>query len=137
MWNKRKDYSNSIIIRAIKNAGGIIETASRSLGIDRKTLSTWIKKDAELQEALRETKMVIDDAVESVLLHHAIKEKNLAAAIFYLKTRGRNRGYGANSGWSPESQLEDFDPALDGQSQGAINVNVNFHDYSQKSIGGE
>lgn len=62
------------------------------MGITRATLYTWIDNDKELSEAKEEIdESMIDDA-EGVI-HKLIREENVTALIFYLKTKAKHRGY--------------------------------------------
>jgi len=69
-----------------------VSTACEKVGVDRKTHYNWLKDDPEYKEAVRAIEERTIDFAESHL-HALIKDKNPAATIFFLKTKGKNRGY--------------------------------------------
>lgn len=74
-------------------SGGVIAVAAQKLGIARRTLYSWITEDTDLQEALREIRDEVLDLAEGQLLN-AIREGSERSIHFYLRTVGRERGYG-------------------------------------------
>ena len=78
--------------KALLEAGGIQAAAARALGVTRQAISLRVKESPQLQaiceEALEELK---DDAETS--LRNLIRDKELGAICFFLKTRGKDRGY--------------------------------------------
>lgn len=69
-----------------------IRQTCKALKIDRNTFMAWRKKFPELNSMLCEIEEGMLDFGESKLLA-AINEGNLTAIIFYLKTKGKHRGY--------------------------------------------
>ena len=59
--------------------------------ISRQTYYRWLK-DEKFSQLANDLKEVETDGVESAL-HKLINAGNPAAIIFYLKTKGKNRGY--------------------------------------------
>lgn len=80
------------MLRALENSLGVVTTACKSVNINRTTHYRWIKEDAKYAEAVREIEEVAIDFAESNL-HKQIQEGNTSATIFYLKTKGKRRGY--------------------------------------------
>jgi hypothetical protein len=80
------------LLDALERSLGIVSTACEKVGVDRKTHYNWLKDDAEYKEAVRAIEERTIDFAESHL-HALIKDKNPAATIFFLKTKGKNRGY--------------------------------------------
>jgi len=76
----------------LKNSYGIVSTACSKVGISRYCFYDWCKKDVEFKKKVEEINESIVDVVEAYLLS-LIKDKNPTAIIFFLKTRGRARGY--------------------------------------------
>lgn len=74
-----------------KKAGNVSATCA-ALGIDRNTFTAWRRKFPELNSLLTEVDESLIDFSENKLIE-CINERNLTAIIFYLKTKGRNRGY--------------------------------------------
>jgi len=80
------------LLDALERSLGIVSTACEKVGVDRKTHYNWMKDDPEYKEAVRAIEERTIDFAESHL-HALIKDKNPAATIFFLKTKGKNRGY--------------------------------------------
>jgi len=60
--------------------------------IHHKTYYRWLKNCPEFAEAVTNAKESLLDFAENSLMAH-ITKKNLTATIFYLKTKGKDRGY--------------------------------------------
>lgn len=80
------------MLEALERSLGIVSTAAGKAGIHRATHYKWLKEDAEYQKAVQLVNERTLDFVESHL-HTLITELNPAAIIFYLKTKGKARGY--------------------------------------------
>jgi hypothetical protein len=80
------------MLDALERSLGIVSTACEKAGISRQTHYNWLKDDPEYKEAVRAIEERTIDFAESHL-HALIKDKNPAATIFFLKTKGKNRGY--------------------------------------------
>jgi len=74
-----------------ENAGNISASCS-SVNISRSTYDNYLSKDPVFRQAIEEVMQFQIDIVESMLLRR-IREGDTAAIIFYLKTKGRDRGY--------------------------------------------
>ncbi len=88
-WRK---YGKAKIKAAIKGSGGFKTRIASNLGCSRTTLNKYIDELPELQEWLDDEDCLLGDVAESKL-HGEIKEGNLTAIIFYLKTKQQKRGY--------------------------------------------
>lgn len=75
-----------------KQGRGIISYACEKTGISRATYYNWINSDDEFKAACEDVDEAVIDVVESKLLSQ-INDDNLTAIIFYLKTKGKKRGY--------------------------------------------
>ena len=79
-------------LKALVDTGGNITAACMKTGIkSRQTVYGWMKNEAFKAEveAINEASL---DYVESKLMT-AIQNDNITAIIFYLKTKGKKRGY--------------------------------------------
>ena len=85
-------YSDEDIIAVLNSAGGIISTAAKKLGCARQTIYNRIESSKTVATAREEIDASNIDLAEDQLLT-AIKEGHLTAVIFYLKTKGKHRGY--------------------------------------------
>ena len=80
------------MLDALEKSLGIVTTASKATDIPRSVHYEWIQKDAEYREAVEALADMTLDFAESQL-HRQIKDGNTTATIFYLKTKGKKRGY--------------------------------------------
>jgi hypothetical protein len=80
------------MVEALEKALGIVTQACKVVGIARVTHYRWMKDDDEYRGAVENLGDVALDFAESKL-HKLIDQGNPAATIFYLKTKGKNRGY--------------------------------------------
>jgi hypothetical protein len=62
------------------------------LGVDRHTVSEYIKRDPALAAAVQDEIEGTLDKVESVFINACLK-KDIQACMFYLRTKGKSRGY--------------------------------------------
>jgi len=81
-----------LIRGAIPGSGGIKTLIAKRAGISRTTLDQYLSKHADLEKLFEEESESALDAAESQLLR-AIQRENLTAIIFFLKTKGKKRGY--------------------------------------------
>lgn len=86
-WLKIEEIEAALI-----KSKGIMTAAGESLGVSRSTVSERVRRSERLQKVIDNQRKVVGDFAESKLYTH-IKEGNLTAIIFYLKTLGRDRGY--------------------------------------------
>lgn len=69
----------------------MVTTACKSIGLARSTFYEWLKDDS-FKQAVNEIQEVAIDFAESQL-HKQIADGNTSATIFYLKTKGKKRGF--------------------------------------------
>lgn len=86
------DKKQKKLLKHLKEGHGIISYACLKAGVSRQTFYNWKKEDEEFAKAVEDIDEEIIDVVESKLLSQ-INDNNLTAIIFYLKTKGRKRGY--------------------------------------------
>jgi len=85
------DAQKKAMIQALEKSLGIVTSACKVVGIARQTHYNWME-DEEYKAAVEELGDVALDFAESKL-HKLIDSGNPAATIFYLKTKGKERGY--------------------------------------------
>jgi len=81
-----------LMIEALQKQLGVVTAAVKDVGIARRTHYDWINDDPEYREAVENLPEFVLDFAENALFK-LIQEKNVAATIFFLKTKGRSRGY--------------------------------------------
>lgn len=80
------------MLDALEKSLGVVTAACKAAGIGRTTHYLWMQEDAEYRAAVEGLSDVALDFAESQL-HKQIKEGNSTATIFFLKTKGKKRGY--------------------------------------------
>lgn len=80
------------LIDAMEQSLGVVTAACKMVGISRVTYYDYYNNDPEFKKAIDELQNVALDFAESQL-HKQIREGSTSATIFYLKTKGKNRGY--------------------------------------------
>lgn len=80
------------MIKALEKSLGIVTTAAKNVGIDRSTHYLWLQQDELYKEQVESISDMALDFAESKL-HQQIGEGAIPSTIFYLKTKGRRRGY--------------------------------------------
>ena len=80
------------MLSALESSLGVVTTACKKTGIPRSTFYKWLKEDEEFAEKVKDIENVSLDFAESKLFEQ-MSENNTSATIFYLKTKGRKRGY--------------------------------------------
>ena len=85
-------HTKKALIDALEKSLGVVTTACKIVGIDRTTFYRYLKDDQDFAKKVQEIENVTLDFVESQL-HKQIKENSTAATIFFLKTKGKKRGY--------------------------------------------
>jgi len=87
-----KEDRKEMFIDNLKASGGIICVACESTGINRSTYYRWRESDKEFADAVDEVMDAQVDFVESKLME-LINAHDTTATIFYLKTKGKKRGW--------------------------------------------
>jgi hypothetical protein len=86
------DIHKKAMLDALEKSLGIVTTACKSVGISRQTHYRWMDEDAEYKETVASISDMALDFAESQL-QKRMKDGSDAAIIFYLKTKGKRRGY--------------------------------------------
>ena len=93
------------MIKALTKSLGIVSTACKEVGIDRSTHYGWLKDDPIYKQSVEDISESAIDFAESKLFEkmNGVKvkrgdnvyknEPSDTALIFYLKTKGKSRGY--------------------------------------------
>ena len=89
--NKTNENKKSFLALLEKNMGNVTEAAKKAK-ISRWTHYNWYKEDKEYKKNVDEIQESLIDRVESQL-YSLIDKGNVTAVIFFLKTKGKSRGY--------------------------------------------
>ena len=88
----KQKYTPKQIQEAITLSSGFLTQAAKNLGCTYQTINNYLTRFPELKETIIfEREKVLDFAESQLILK--IKEGDLTAIIFYLKTQGKQRGY--------------------------------------------
>lgn len=87
MTRKMKEF-----LEAYDRSLGNVSTACRAVGITRRTFYNWKNGNEVFRQSIEELDAYNLDFAETMLMKH-IREGDTTSLIFYLKTKGRERGY--------------------------------------------
>ena len=116
--NKSRHIKKEAMLQALENSLGVVTVACKQSDTPRSTYYKWLKKDEQFAKDVKEIENIALDFAESQL-HTQMKDGNTSATIFYLKTKGKRRGYIERS----ELDLTSGDEPI------KINVNINGTEY--------
>jgi len=106
------------VLKALESSLGVVTVACKSADVPRSTYYKWLKEDEEFAKAVKDIENIALDFGESQL-HKQIGDGNTSATIFFLKTKGKRRGYVERS----ELDLSSGDEPI------KINVNIKGVEY--------
>jgi hypothetical protein len=89
--NKTEQHKKAII-EALEMSLGVVTTACKKVGVGRTTFYGWLKDDDIFAQEVEDIQNIALDFVESKLFEN-IKQGKTAEMIFYLKSKGKKRGY--------------------------------------------
>lgn len=87
-----KKKNKEILLTTLKSNLGIIGPAVKAASISRETFNVYYNEDLDFQQKVNEIREDAIDYVEGQLFNQ-IKQGAAAQTIFYLKTKGKSRGY--------------------------------------------
>ena len=116
--DKSRHIKKESILEALEKSLGVVTMACKSADVPRSTYYKWLKEDEEFSKAVKDIENIALDFGESQL-HKQIGDGNTSATIFFLKTKGKKRGYIERS----ELDLTSGDEPI------KINVNIKGIEY--------
>jgi hypothetical protein len=90
--DKSRHIKKESLLKALEQSLGVVTVACKKTDTPRSTYYKWLKEDAEFREQVNQIENVALDFAESQL-HQQIADNSTPATIFYLKTKGKKRGY--------------------------------------------
>ena len=87
-----KNYDITTIKKAIKGSAGLYTQIAKKLGCEWHTAKTYVNMHEETKEMFDNEEQKILDLAENKLIEN-INDNDNTAIIFYLKTKGKQRGY--------------------------------------------
>jgi hypothetical protein len=88
----KKDSNKKRMITALEDSLGIVTTAAKAANISRSQHYVWLNEDEDYAKDVKSAEEMALDMAESSL-HGQIKEGVPSSTIFYMKTKGKKRGY--------------------------------------------
>lgn len=84
--------NKAAMLKALEQTLGVVTPALKSTGVGRATFYGWLKTDQKFNDAVNSMPEIAIDFAESHL-HKQIKDGVPSSTIFFLKTKGKRRGY--------------------------------------------
>ena len=103
--NKQNSTLKKAMLEALEKSMGVVSTAAKIAGINRSTHYDWLNNDPEYAKQVKDIENVAIDFAESKMFKNIEKGKE-ASIFFYLKTRGKQRGYVERQEIQHEGKLE-------------------------------
>ena len=94
-------------LKALENSLGIVSHAAKLCGLSMETHRQYKRNDPGYKRAVEDIEEMVLDYGESKLLE-LINDKNPAAVIFFLKTKGKKRGYIEQPGYEVPPDESEF-----------------------------
>jgi len=88
----KSDILKKALIEAMVKTLGIVTSACEKCNCSRETFYKYYKEDKEFKKQIDDVSNIALDFAESKL-HKLIQNENPTGIIFYLKTKGKSRGY--------------------------------------------
>lgn len=90
--SEQTEHNKRALLNALEKSLGVVTTACKQTGLSRTQFYEWLKTDEEFRKQVDDIQNVALDFAESQL-HKQIGDGSTSATIFYLKTKGKGRGY--------------------------------------------
>ena len=90
--DKSRHIKKEAMLQALENSLGVVTVACKQSDTPRSTYYKWLKEDEQFAKDVKEIENIALDFAESQL-HTQMKDGSTSATIFYLKTKGKKRGY--------------------------------------------
>ena len=90
--NKNRHIKKEAMLSALEKSLGVVTVACKQADIHRSTYYKWLNEDEDFAKAVKDIENIALDFGESQL-HKQIGDGNTSATIFFLKTKGKKRGY--------------------------------------------
>jgi hypothetical protein len=90
---EKTDTNKKKFLECLESCLGVVSVACKKSKVGRSTVYEWFDEDKNFEKEFKyiRDELSVDFAESS--LYQQIESNNTTATIFYLKTRGRHRGY--------------------------------------------
>ena len=85
------EHKKKALLEALEKSLGVVTTACKKVGVGRTMFYEYMKDTLSAKQVEDIANIALDFAESQ--LHKQIQDGNTAATIFYLKTKGKRRGY--------------------------------------------
>ena len=102
------DKKKSEFLIALKNKNGNISEACSATNVGRRTYYNWLEDDETFKQDAEDAQESLIDLAESKLVEN-IKDNDNTSIIFFLKTKGKKRGYIEKQEIEHTKPFEDID----------------------------
>lgn len=92
MKDNKVEKKKELLLIALEKSLGIVHTACKEVGVSRDTFYRYLKEDAVFKAKVDDLNEVTLDFVENQLLKK-IQEGSERSILFYMKYKGKTRGY--------------------------------------------
>jgi len=90
--NESRHIKKESFLKSLEKSLGVVTVACKKANIPRSTYYKWLKEDEAFAREVEDIDNVALDFAESKL-HEQISNNVPSSTMFYLKTRGKKRGY--------------------------------------------
>lgn len=90
--NESRHIKKESFLKSLEKSLGVVTVACNKANIPRSTYYKWLKEDEVFAREVKEIENVALDFAESKL-HEQISNNIPSSTMFYLKTKGKKRGY--------------------------------------------
>ena len=120
--NESRHIKKESLLKALEQSLGVVTVACKKADIPRSTYYKWLKEDEAFAIEVRDIENVALDFAESQL-HQQIQDGNTSATIFFLKTKGKKRGYVERQEVQEVVKMADFSGWTDEQIRSYLDNN--------------
>ena len=90
--DKSRHIKKESVLKALEKSFGVVTVACKNAEVPRSTFYKWVKEDKEFAKDVKDIANIALDFAESQL-YKQIGKGNVTSTIFYLKTKGKGRGF--------------------------------------------
>ncbi len=87
-----REENKKLLLKCLKKNRGMISISCEEVNVSRQTYHNYLKTDPDFREKVMAIHQAQGDMVETKLFE-AIEAGDIRAIMFYLKLKGRDRGY--------------------------------------------
>ena len=88
----KTEIKKKAMMEALEKSLGVVTQACKIASVSRTQYYQWLKDDPVFKKQTDDIAEIAIDFAESKL-HSLISQENVPSTIFYLKTKGKKRGY--------------------------------------------